>query len=90
MTFPPFKRVVMPQRYNMPYRRQKPLGLFLKYFFRIQNIIISLIFFKYMIGLKVLDTKLNYLMCMDIAGLDKFDFHDLSRKLSNKYVISVD
>lgn len=39
-----------------------------------------------MIGLRVLETKLNYLMCMDIAGLDKFDFHDLSRKLSNKYV----
>ncbi len=39
-----------------------------------------------MIELRGLDTKLNYLMCMDIAGLDKFDFHDLSRKLSNKYV----
>ena len=28
MTFPPFKWVVMPQRYNMPYGRQKPLGHF--------------------------------------------------------------
>ncbi len=33
------------------------------------------------------DTKLNYLMCTDIAGLAKFDFHDFARKLSNKYVI---
>jgi len=28
MTFPPPKWVVMPQRYNMPYGRQKPLGHF--------------------------------------------------------------
>jgi len=28
MTFPSFKWVVMPQRYNMPYGRQKPLGHF--------------------------------------------------------------
>jgi len=40
-----------------------------------------------MIGFRIFDTKLNYLMCTDIAGLDKFDFPDLLRKLSNKYVI---
>ena len=40
-----------------------------------------------MIGLRVLDTKSNYLMCTDIAGLDKFGFHYLSRKRYNKYVI---
>ncbi len=28
MTFPPCKWVVMPQRYNMPYGRQKPHGHF--------------------------------------------------------------
>ena len=44
------------------------MAIFLLYFFRIRNIIILLIIFKYMIGLKRLKTKLNYLMCTDIAG----------------------
>jgi len=39
-----------------------------------------------MIRLILLKTKLNFLMCTDFAGLAKFDFHELSRKLSNKYV----
>ena len=39
-----------------------------------------------MIKLRLIETKLEFILCMDIAGLDKFDFHYLSRKLSNKYV----
>ena len=39
-----------------------------------------------MIGVRVLETKLNFLMCTDIAFLAKFDFHYFARKLSNKYV----
>ncbi len=42
-----------------------------------------------MIGVRMLETKLNYLMCTDIAGLAKFDFHYFARKLYNKYVYEV-
>ena len=37
----------------------------------------------------MLETKLNHLMCTNIAGLDKFDFHDFARKPPNKYVYEV-
>ena len=33
-----------------------------------QNIIILLIIFEYMIGFRAIETKLDYLMCTDIAG----------------------
>ena len=38
--------------------------------------------------MKVLERKLNYFMCTDIAGLAKFNFHYFARKLSNKYVMA--
>jgi len=68
----------------MPYGRQKPLRHF------------SVIFLQNTKHINIVDnfgiydrieTKLNYLMCTDIAGLAKFDFHNFARKLSNKYVV---
>jgi hypothetical protein len=83
MIFPPFKWVVMLQRYNMPYGRQKPLGHFFIIF--LQNTKHNNIVDNFGIYDRI-ETKLNHLMCMDIAGLDKFNFHNFARKLSNKYV----
>jgi len=39
-----------------------------------------------MIKVRPLETKLNFLLCTDIAFFAKFVFHDFVRKLSNKYV----
>ena len=78
----------MTQRYNMPYRRQKTISYFIVLFR--QNVEHNNIVDNFEIYDRNETIEVKKLL-INVHGLflDKFDFHDLSRKLYNIYVVKI-